>query len=168
VPKDNSFKISKERLCALSSLSDAEAQKSIMKIMGELYLLCWEFDTGREYIQRRDMDEELISKIFRFVEQNFSQGCTLAALSEETSYHYVYLSRYFKNYTGISFVDYVNSYRINEACYMLRHTDESIVNIAYDSGFDSLRNFNRVFKRIKGLTPSEYKRIKRADVQSGE
>ena len=96
--------------------------------------------------------------MINFVEENYAHDSSLRALSEATSHHYVYLSRYFKSYTGISFIDYVNSYRVNEACYLIENSHGSILEIAYECGFDSLRNFNRVFKKIKGLTPTEYKK----------
>ena len=158
VPKSSYFRPSSFVCDKILSLFGREETAGTLEIKGILYLLCSEFDTGAEYIPRRkDSDGALISKIFRFVSENYAGDCSLRALSEATSYHYVYLSRYFKSYTGISFIDYVNGYRVNEACYMLENSHGSILKIAYECGFDSLRNFNRAFKKIKGMTPSEYK-----------
>lgn len=159
VPTSSLFRPSSFVCDKIASLYGREDEASILEIKGILYLLASEFDTHAEYVpKKKDADSTLIAKIFRFVSENYSKDASLKTLSDFTSYHYVYLSRYFKDYTGISFIDYVNSYRVNEACYMLENSHGSILKIAYECGFDSLRNFNRVFKKIKGVTPSEYKR----------
>ena len=153
VPFDNCFRPDFSLVERLASLT---INDSIMNVKGTLYSICGCFDEGREYYERNAGDDELISSIFRFVENNFSGDCSLEALSKNTSYHYVYLSKYFKRCTGISFTDYVNRYRISEACYILQNSSQTILQTAYDCGFDSLRSFNRNFKNIMGTTPSLY------------
>ena len=153
VPCDNCFRPDFPLVEQLASLTFDD---SIMKLKGTLYSICGMFDENREYSERSNGNDELISRIFRFVENNFAGDCSLEALSKSTSYHYVYLSKYFKGYTGISFTDYVNRYRISEACYILQNSSQTILQTAYDCGFDSLRSFNRNFKSIMGLTPSQY------------
>jgi len=153
VPVSNQFKpdfFFVEKLAALN------ASDSIMSMKGALYSICGEVDAGAEYRDKEMGEDNLLSDIFRFVETNFNSDCSLNALSHSTSYHYVYLSKYFKRCTGISFTEYVNRYRISEACYLLVNSSCSILQTAYDCGFDSLRSFNRNFKSIMGTTPSEY------------
>lgn len=153
VPCDNRFRPDFTYVERLASITQND---SIMNVKGILYSLCGQFDSGREYKDNKSGDEELISRIFHFVETNYSTDCSLEALSKNTAYHYVYLSKYFKRCTGISFTDYVNRYRISEACYILQNSSQTILKTAYDCGFDSLRSFNRNFKNIMGITPSEY------------
>lgn len=141
----------------VAQLSDAGGFWNSLRAKGLLYSLCAEFDSCAEYEDRDNKAEDLLPRIFRFVEANFKKTCTLEALSESTSYHSVYLSRYFKRCTGLSYTDYVNRYRVNEARYILKNIDQSILQTAYDCGFESLRNFNRCFKKITGMTPSEYR-----------
>ena len=130
---------------------------SLIEAKGLLYSICGEFDKNAEYKPKGESKDELLAKIFGFVEANYNKKCSLAELSEYTSYHYVYLSKYFKTCTGISFTDYVNRYRINEACYLLRKNHkQTILSAAFDCGFDSLRTFNRNFRKVMGTTPSEY------------
>lgn len=130
---------------------------SLIEIKGLLYSICGEFDRIAEYRSRGESKDELLAKIFGFVESNYNKKCSLAELSDYTSYHYVYLSKYFKTCTGIAFTDYVNRYRVNEACYLLRNNaKQTILKAAFDCGFDSLRTFNRNFKKVMGITPSEY------------
>ena len=139
---------------------------STMKIKGALYTLCGEFDTTAEYRERIGYQSGLLEKIFGFVESSYSTNCTLEALSEHTSYHYVYLSRYFKKCTGLSFTDYVIRYRVNEAEYILKNSSQSVLKIAMDRGFDSLRSFNRNFKRVTGQSPLEYRKSGASETQN--
>ncbi len=129
----------------------------LLRIKGLLYSLCAEFDSVATYRARESEKRDLLFAIFQFVENNYSGDCSLAALAAHTSYHSVYLSRYFKQYIELTYTDYVNRYRINEAAYLLKNSEQKILNIAYDCGFDSLRSFNRSFKRIMGTTPSAYR-----------
>ena len=153
VPSCNSFHPDFSLVEHLASLTSAD---SVMDVKGTLYSICAMFDKNRKYIEKRAGDDDLLSVIFRFVETNFGGDCSLEALSKHTSYHYVYLSKYFKRSTGFSFTDYVNRYRISEACYILQNSSQTILRTAFDCGFDSLRSFNRNFKNIMGVTPSEY------------
>lgn len=66
-------------------------------------------------------------------------------------------SRFFRRQVGKPFVQYVNEWRVGLACRNLLETDDSITDVALGSGFDNLSNFNRQFKRIVGVTPSEYR-----------
>lgn len=153
VPEDNKFRPEFSLVERLASLNDND---TVMTVKGVLYSLCGIFDQNRIYKERAGGKESLLSDIFRFVEDNYGNDCSLEALSRHTSYHYVYLSKYFKQCTGMSFTDYVNRYRVSEACYLLQNLDQTILKTAYDCGFDSLRSFNRNFKAIIGTTPSEY------------
>lgn len=69
-----------------------------------------------------------------------------------------YLSSYLNNVLEMSFYDYVNSYRIREACNILKQTKDRVVlhDVADASGFNSLSTFNRSFSKYVGMTPSEY------------
>lgn len=154
VPRCNAFTPDPFYVRQLMNLCE---QDSILKIKGILYALCGTFDANAEYENGQKDRHALLSDIFRFVAQNYNKDCSLAALSAATSYHYVYLSKYFSRCTGSSFSDYVTRYRINEACYLLQNTEHGILKIAFDCGFDALRSFNRNFKRIIGMTPREYR-----------
>lgn len=127
-----------------------------LRLKGILYTLCGEFNEGASYLSRPHGNTP-IAAIFAYVEKHFRGECTLAGLARETGYHYVYLSRCFKQNTGLTFIALVNGYRINEACYALQQSDAPVLQIAYDCGFRSLRNFNRAFKKTIGKTPGEYR-----------
>ncbi len=155
VPISNMFHPDFVLIERLASIRGAD---NIMKIKGCLYSICGCFDENTNYTEKNSRNDGLLSIICKFVEDNYSAECSLEALSKFTSYHYVYLSKYFKNSTGTSFTDYVNRHRISEACYLLQSSDRTILQTAYDCGFDSLRSFNRNFKNIMGVTPSQYQK----------
>lgn len=157
VPVCNRFKPDKFYIDCLMRCNSDEALNTIA-IKGTLYSLCAEFNKTAKYTDQTITNDGLLAKIFKYVEDNFQANCTLEALSSSISYNYVYLSRFFKQCTNISFIDYVNRYRIDEACYLLKNSESSILQIAYDCGFDSLRSFNRNFKKIMDATPSEYRK----------
>jgi AraC-like DNA-binding protein len=74
--------------------------------------------------------------------------------------------RYFKKHTGHTFVTFLNEMRINEACKKLANGRcDSISNVAYTSGFNSITNFNRVFKSVTGNSPREYLESYRSNVR---
>ena len=102
-------------------------------------------------------NENVPAQIFEFVEKNYNDNCELLSLAENTGYSYSYLSRYFKNITGISFNTYKNRYRINKACYLMDNFNYSILHCALESGYKSIRSFNRNFKNTLGITPIEYR-----------
>ena len=65
--------------------------------------------------------------------------------------------RYFQENIGISPVEYLMQYRLNNACKMLRETSEKITYIAGCAGYDNVSYFNRIFKKYVGKTPSQYR-----------
>jgi AraC-like DNA-binding protein len=134
-----------------------ENAKNIAK-KGLLYSLCSSFDENAEYLPQKSGQKGLLSKIFAFVEENFAVECTLEELSAQIGYDYAYLSRSFKKAAGISYVSYLNIYRLNKACYLLDNTDKSILQCAFEVGYSSLRTFNRNFKNHFGISPAEYRK----------
>lgn len=154
IPQSNLFSPNSYLTDSFLSLSTDD---SLIKIKGLLYSICAEFDSAASYAERGTDQDELLPVIFKFVEDSFSSDCTLKALAKSTSYSYEYLSKYFRDRTGITFTDYVCHYRINEACYILQNSEQSILQTSLECGFESLRSFNRNFKKALGITPSEYK-----------
>jgi AraC-like DNA-binding protein len=157
IPQSNIFYPDLYLLNALESLENA----SSIERKGVLYSLCGKFDKEANYVAKTSDHQSLLYRIFAFVEEHFAEDCSLVALSELLGYDYAYLSRFFKKIVGISYNTYVNQYRLSHACYLMDNTDHSIVQCAYESGYASLRSFNRNFKVLFGITPAQYrKRLK--------
>lgn len=101
---------------------------------------------------------DLSTKIVMYIQNNFKNNISLKQMAEEFGYSYNYLSAYFKTQFGCSYAEYVNSFRLEEAVRLLKRTDKSITQIAFESGFTSIRNFNDVFKKEYGISPLLFKK----------
>lgn len=97
--------------------------------------------------------------IFTYTLENFHKNINLnqvAAIAHMTPNAFC---RYFKQRTNKTYINFLLEIRIGNACKLLtRNTDLSIAEISYKSGFNNLTNFNRKFKSLKGLTPTEFKK----------
>ena len=141
----------------VSQMEMLEDGCSAIKMKAVLYSICSLLDESTEYVKRKRTDARLLYSIFDFVEQNFEGDCTLAQLCESLGYNATYVSRFFSEMTQMSFVEFVNRYKISKACYLLSNTEKSILECSYDCGYKSLRTFNRNFKMYVGMTPTEYR-----------
>ncbi len=155
LPKESLFLPDPDLIDALDRLGE---DANVIRKKGLLYLLCAAFDEKASYFKREGDGKKLLSSIFAFVEERYREECTLQDLAAVLGYDYAYLSRYFKKSTALSFTEYLNRYRLNKACYLLDNTDASIVQCAFDVGYNSLRTFNRNFKRIFSMSPAEYRK----------
>ena len=156
IPKSNVFLPDKYLINTLDRLSE---NSSMLEKKGLFYSLCADFDKNAKYKERKNDDKDLLYQIFNFVELNYNKDCSLSNLTDMTGFSYSYLSRYFKKVVGISFNDYVNQYRISNACYLLTNSDCSILQCALECGYNSLRSFNRNFVTRLAVTPNEYRNI---------
>ena len=155
IPKDNKFLPDDYLIDALAKLN---SQSKTCERKGVLYSLCSQFDKTAVYVAKQSDKQELLYKIFSFVESNYNKECSLTELASITGYDYSYLSRYFKKIVGVSFNSYVNHSRLSHACYLMENSDIPIIQCAYDSGYTSLRSFNRNFKNYYMVTPLEYRK----------
>lgn len=99
-----------------------------------------------------------ISEVVEYINVNYGEEINLSSLSRTFYISPYYLSRKFKEVTGFSFLEYVNSVRIKEAQTLLRQTDEQIIRIAELTGFDNISHFGRVFKQMMKISPTEYRK----------
>lgn len=154
VPENNCFHPDEYFVNALKNISEVPG---IAQKKGLLYSLCGEFEKTAQYQCKNTEDEKLLYRIFAFVEEKFNEECTLKTLSDTVGYNYTYLSRFFKKAVGFSFNAYVNHYRLSHACYLLNNSNLSILQCALESGYDSIRSFNRNFKTQFQITPAQYR-----------
>ena len=98
-----------------------------------------------------------IWKARKFIEEHSSEELSLKKIARAVNMNANYLSETFKNVTGINFVDYVARTRFKTACALLRNSKLGISEIAFAAGFQSLSQFNRVFKRFSRKSPTNYR-----------
>ena len=154
IPKSNSFYLNDFYIDKITQL---DGNKNKIEVKGLLYSICGAFDKTAEYVEFSGDKQNLLFEVFNFVSKNYKGNCSLYDLSKKTAYSYVYLSKHFSKNIGISYTEYVCRFRINEACYLLANTNNSILSVACECGFDCLRSFNRNFKSIMGTTPTKYR-----------
>lgn len=98
-----------------------------------------------------------ISSIYNFIMKHYNRDLTLEEVAAEAYMTPQAFCRYFKKHTRLTFVSFLNEVRINEACKKLVDGSyDSVASVAYDCGFNSITNFNRVFKSAIGKSPREY------------
>lgn len=106
-----------------------------------------------------DKSETVIRKIKDHIKEHLSESISLSSLSAIVNYNETYISRLFKQSTGVKLSEYIYQERIAKAKYLLSTSSDSIQAIATAIGFDSPQYFSLVFKKSVGITPSEYQRI---------
>lgn len=135
----------------LNKLSTIYGQKSF------LYGLCDELTKQTTFIPVRESAQtKVIYKILLYVEKNYSTDCTLKDIAKYLQYDYPYISKLFVKLMNMTFTDYLNHYRISQACYLLNNYHHSISEIAFNCGYNNLRTFHRNFRKITGKPPKEY------------
>jgi len=100
----------------------------------------------------------IIDKVIRYIQLNYSQDFNLNDLSFMTFLSRNYLCKLFKDCTGMTITEYAQKIRIEEACKLLKETDKKVINICFDVGYNDVKFFNKVFKRVTGKTPREYRK----------
>ncbi|MEK5057462.1 helix-turn-helix domain-containing protein [Paenibacillus shunpengii] len=104
----------------------------------------------------KEVDE--VQKILAYIDRHFLEPLTLDVLEKELAINKYLISRIFSEQFHVSFRDYINGLRAAFAHMLLRSTTDAVTDIAFDSGFNSLRSFYRVFKKEYGVTPNEFRR----------
>jgi two-component system response regulator YesN len=105
-------------------------------------------------------DIKLIQSVLNYIEQNYQKGVTLEETAEHVHLSPFYLSKLFKKELKINFVSYVTDRKIDKAKELLETTDLPILNIALDLNYQEPNYFSKVFKKVVGMTPSEYRKDK--------
>lgn len=95
-----------------------------------------------------------------FIEKNHQRHITLEEISKFSNLDPCYFCRLFKKATNSTFTEYLNFVRVSKSEKMLSETQETISEIAYSLGFSSASYFNKIFKRYKRCTPTQYKKSK--------
>ena len=103
--------------------------------------------------------EKKLHKIYLFVMNNFHRNIELDEIAKVSGMPKSTFCVFFKKMTGKSFVTYLTEFRIESSCQMLLKTKMSVSEICIASGFNDIPYYNRIFKKIKNLTPTEYRKL---------
>ncbi|MDO6429950.1 AraC family transcriptional regulator [Flavitalea sp. BT771] len=148
------------RLKELEHKTGFDSVIELMSILNELSLSTGSRCLSGEKIYNADyiyMDSLRMEKLIEFMNAHFSRPIRLAEAADLVNMAETAFSRFFKAKTGVNFVDFLNDIRLGHASRLLIDTKDPITNIAVSCGFTNISNFNRTFKREKGLTPKDFR-----------
>lgn len=124
-------------------------------------MLEW-IDKMRKEYRNYDADGEnefvSIMKAVKIVERDFTHHIHALEVASEIGISRSYFSVKFKKYVGVTFGDFIQNLRIQKAQQLLNETDQNVTEIAYESGYEDVYYFNRVFREKVQCTPNEYRK----------
>ncbi|MDR0886217.1 MAG: AraC family transcriptional regulator [Clostridiales Family XIII bacterium] len=101
----------------------------------------------------------LITDACLYISQNCTKALTLDDISHHVGFSKFHFAHLFKTYMNMTFIDFLTAERIKKAESLISNPKTPITDIAFDSGFSSLSSFNRAFKKHKGISPSEFRKM---------
>lgn len=138
---------------------ESDSFYSLMKFCVVLHELSK--DKGMRILSNSIVGEEKqdsnLNLIITYLQSHFSETIRLADVAAMVNMTEISFSRFIKQHTSKSFVDFLNDIRLGEATRRLIDTTDSVAEIGYSCGFNNLSNFNRAFKKKKGQTPTEFR-----------
>jgi len=156
--KDTASNI-KERIMKLSETQDFDSFLDFFSILYDLSVsrnqkvLATPTYIGRFITSK----SRRIERINNYIQQNLNQNIRIKEAADMVNMSETAFSHFFKKHTQRSFSDYITDLRIGNAARQLIETEKTISEICYDCGFNNISNFNRIFKKKLGFTPSEFR-----------
>ncbi|MBD2867656.1 AraC family transcriptional regulator [Paenibacillus arenilitoris] len=131
-------------------------------LVQQLLLICCRHmrQSSMEPLESPSPMHERISEVVRYINGHYMQELSLQLLARKFYVSPYYLSRFFKEATGFTFIEYLNSVRVKEAKKLLEQSSMKASLIAGKVGFGSVTHFGRVFKSITGHAPLHYRKRK--------
>lgn len=169
LPKRNVFKPTAEigRLLteSASSFDTAYGKTVAVGLLNQVFgILAKSFDLK----PRIKSDNKTLQSVLNYCNEKFKSDITLDEISEELHLSKYHISHLFNSKLGIGFNTYINTLRINTACEMLEGTDKKTADISEETGFGSIRSFNRAFLQITGMSPLQYRKSFNNELKQAE
>ncbi len=131
----------------LLAIKETEYEQKMAELKGE---------NVRIISQKDSRKIEHLKNALEVIENRYAECITLEDLAQAAGMNSKYFCRYFKDMTHRTPVDYLNYYRIEQACFKLVTSNESIADIGLSCGFNDVSYFIKTFKKYKGMTPKKY------------
>ena len=147
----------------LHALAPKPSMRQYLTVLTILHELSLSADTralcSSAYSFRGEAEEHAkFQKVHGYIVANYRRKIRLEEVASLINLSPSAFSHYFKKRTFKSFSHFVNELRISFACRTLIETERTIAEIAYESGFNNLSNFNRIFKKFRGMTPKAFRK----------
>ena len=149
-----------ETYALLRSIADASDNTAAAdaEMVGRLYLFLAHLMKENHGRTAGDTHQTYVANALRYIQYNYASDIGVADIAHYVGISRSQLYRAFLQQFGVSPHTYLQTYRINEACSLLRDPAYSVAEVAGSVGFNDPLYFSRVFKSIKGVTPSEYQK----------
>jgi len=144
-------------------LLDVEDFERILKLLSLLHLLAnsteYNLLANEQYSNLlKEAESDRMNKVHAYVMKNFREKISLEEVAAIANMSSTSFSRYFKMHANKTFSDFLTEIRIGYSCKLLIEKSISISEACYESGFNTISNFNRQFKSVTHHSPLEYKR----------
>lgn len=136
-----------------------EGSKIIFKAnLLELYGLLLKHFEQKEVVKTKEFSRMIIfQKMLEYISENYTENLSLNAVSKKFNYSTAYVSAMLHSCTGVNFKSYLDNIRIQKAVELLLSTNMPITEISCNTGYENIRTFNNVFKKLIGKTPTQFR-----------
>ena len=152
-PPHTTFRAATKNL--ISDIIDSDFKDDFKK-KSLLYCALSELIQNSTLIKKESADFDLYRKAMAYIAAHYKKNLSLKTVSQQVLVTPAHLSRVINKRSKSSFTDIVNSLRIYEAKKLIEQENMSISDAAFEAGYGSIRNFNRIFKKHFGITPKEH------------
>jgi AraC-like DNA-binding protein len=116
---------------------------------------------SEQYVKTKfETNNSRVNRIHEYLMKNYQNEVDLEEVAEVVHMAPASLCRFFKASTGLTVFAYLNKIKIDYSCKLLLNTDQNIVDISYDCGFNNLSHFNKQFRKFIGKTPTEFRKAR--------
>lgn len=142
--------LAERALSDMSTASEPVLQGYLLVIVGKLL-------ESLSLRQRQSGTEQALRRVLHYLNEHYRESITRSEVAKAVGYNESYVSHVFSQTMGTTLPEYVHMMRVEDACHMLKETELTVTQIAAELGFGSIRNFNRIFLKRIGTTPTEYR-----------
>ena len=138
--------------------NDIAYELELKSLLFKFFSLLYKNDLIEKHQNKNNLTNK-IKLVLNYINDHYSEDIsinTLADLCEYSEYHFM---RFFKKHIGLTCIQYINNLRLEKSSILLTSTNNAIMDISLEVGFDNLSYFNKLFKRKYNLTPKEFRTI---------
>lgn len=129
------------------------------KLLEVFHLLLREIGESKEKVSKISGRQKAnVTELLRWIDKSFAEKITLSDMAAVINVNEQYLCKIFKEFTGSTPIDYLNEVRIAHACFEMSANHRNATEAAYETGFCDLSYFSKVFRKYKGMSPTEYRK----------
>lgn len=145
-----------EKLYRSGKVISSKEQESVLKLLA-IFAQHLSIVSNQIAVHHANAEPPVIVRAKEFIKEHYSEELSLGQVAKAVNVSTFYFCKMFKKITGLNFTDYVSRVRVERAKNLLLNPNLRVSEIAYEVGFQSLTHFNRVFKKILGQSPTQYR-----------